>query len=111
MIKVQGTFELAWLYATGHIGELMNKPRQTLSHRTRNVREMYLELQRLRDLVEQAEKRRVIVFAEGTLESRATPIHLSIKRHRSRPNRGRGRPPRDPQSSGPTHIAVSRRRH
>ena len=89
----------------------MNKPRQTLSHRTQNVREMYLELQRLRDLVEQAEKRRVLVFAEDTLETRATPIHLSIKRHRSRLNRGRGQLPRDPQSPGPTHIAASRQTH
>jgi hypothetical protein len=89
----------------------MNKPRETLNHQTRNVREMYLELQRLRGLVEQAEKRRVIVFAEDTPETGATPIHLSIIRHLSRPNRGRGRPPRDAQSRGSTHIAASRRTH
>jgi hypothetical protein len=48
--KVSGKVRVGVALRKSHvIGELMNKPRQTLSHRTRNVREMYVELQRLRE--------------------------------------------------------------
>src|SRR5205814_5112366 len=102
--KVSGTFDLAWFTQKCHvIGELMNKPRDTLNHQTRNLRAMYLELQWLRNPVQQAEKRLVIVL-------RSTHRRLAQREYifqSSRPNRGRGRPPRDPQSPGPTHQMFS----